>query len=180
MFLQQKPLEVLSGWDAAVMGGYGGLSVPRAVVSPSCCAVTASCCALRVRLKWPWSSGGLVIVCQWSPRPPTNHRGSSRTHTAARSEAQGEWDVTDLARCHIWHSNPSIVLHIDSRVCAIPNCDWRLQRSQLLSTLHWAVLPESSLPTVPELINGFFQQKNFTVVSVQESLSLKREVSFQL
>ena len=104
-----------------------------------------------------------VIERDWAPCSPLPLRQllhtHTHTHTTARIEVRVEWDVTDPARCRIWHSNPSIVLHIDLRVCAIPNCDWRLQRSQLLSTLHWAVLPESSLPTVPELINDFFQRK---------------------
>lgn len=92
---------------------------------------------------------------------PHSHAHSSSQTSEPRfgMEVPAEWDVTDPARCRIWQSNPSIVLHIDLRVCAIPNCEWRLQRSQLLSTLHWTVLPESSLPNVQELINGFLLQK---------------------
>lgn len=68
---------------------------------------------------------------------------STPPHTRAPAQSGGEWDVANPPRCHIWHSNPSIVLHSDLRACAIPNCDWRLRRSQLLATLHWTVLPEN-------------------------------------
>lgn len=161
MFLLQKPFELFLQWDDAVLiGACSSVFVSCGGASPHCVAM-APCCALRGWLNWPWSFRGSIIVCKWSrlhSQPPSHHC-SSHTHTTAWSEAWGEWDVTDPARCRIWLSNPTIVLHIDLRVCAIPNCDWRLQWSQLLSTLHWTVLPESSLPTMPELINGFFQQK---------------------
>lgn len=127
-------------------------------VPTPCCAATASCCAMR----------GLAELLSISERgftpthPPTPAPQLGSSHSTCYSL---DWSVRGV-RCH----RPGTLSHMTLKsehsvaywfacACATPNCDWRLQRSQLLSTLHWTVLPESSLPTVPELINDFFRQK---------------------
>lgn len=109
---------------------------------PPCCVTTTPSCALRGRLNWPWSCGGLIIVREPPFPPPTTTAPTPTLQFGVKLD--WEWDVTNPAHCRIWHSILSIVLHIDLHVCAISNWDWHLQRSQLLSTLHWTVLPESS------------------------------------
>lgn len=93
---------------------------------------------IQISSRW-FRESGAWLCCE----PPYTGTAAPHTQAPAQSEAGGEWDVANPPRCHIWHSNPSIVLHSDLRACAIPNCDWRLWRSQLLATLHWTVLPEN-------------------------------------
>lgn len=63
------------------------------------------CCAPKLWLNWPWSSESLLFcVAEQDCYPPP----CTRTATAAAPTPTlqlREWDVTDLARCHIWHSN---------------------------------------------------------------------------
>lgn len=75
------------------------LLCPPPAVGPDPPLCTETLAELAMKL---WKS---FILCSWtrllSPLP-------TRTATAAAPTPTlqlGEWDVTDLARCHIWHSN---------------------------------------------------------------------------
>lgn len=119
-------------------------------------------CAPTVWLNWPWSSGCLTLCvneqdfARCYPSPPTplpqwlTHPSWSLEPSVRRVRRQQPSTLS-----HMTLKSERSVAYWFACVCAIPNCDWHLQRSQFLSTLHWTVLPESFLPTVPELISEF-------------------------